>query len=186
MRYIVEIMGDMLNENTQKVLQFIQENPGCHMRWIKKDLNMSMGSVRYHLNVLEQAGRIVSEKENLKKFYFPIGSFQTFERNLLKILNQDTAREIILFIIERRNPTQTDIVNSVKISHATANWHLTRLVILGIIYEEKDGKFKKYLLNGSHDNIVNLLKNFHSSIWDKWSNRLAELFLSSSSSEAEK
>lgn len=186
MRYIVDIMGDMINENTQRVLQFIQENPGCHMRWIKKDLNMSMGSVRYHLNVLEQAGRIVSEKENLKKFYFPIGSFQTFERNLLKILNQDTAREIILFIIERKNPTQTDIVNNIKISHATANWHLTRLVKLGIIYEEKDGKFKKYLLNGTHDNIVNLLKNFHSSIWDRWSNRLAELFLSSTPSEDEK
>lgn len=176
-------MGDEINENTQRVFKFIQENPGCHMRWIKRELNMSMGTIQYHLSSLERMGRIVSEEENRKRFYFPVGSFETFDRNLLKILNQDTAREIVLLIIEKKDPTQTEIVNSLKISPGTANWHLSRLMELGIITEEKQGKFKKYQLNGSHQNVVSLLKNYHSSIWDRWSNRLAELFLSSTGDE---
>ncbi|MDE1769506.1 MAG: winged helix-turn-helix transcriptional regulator [Thaumarchaeota archaeon] len=171
------------NENNQKVLHFILENPGCHLRQIKRDLNMSMGTVQYHLNSLEKMGRIISEKHDLYRYYFPIGSFGALERNILKILNQDSEREILLFIIERKDPTQTDIVNHIKISHGTANWHLKRLIEYGIIREEKEGKFKKYHLNGSHDNIVKLLQNYHSSIWNKWSNRLAELFLSVSSEE---
>ena len=176
---------DKLNENTQKVLQFIQENPGCHLRQIKRDLNMSMGTAQYHLNSLEKMGRIVSEKHSLHRFYFPVGSFGTLERNILKILNQDSAREILLFIIERKNPTQTDIVDSIKISHGTANWHLKRLIEYGIIHEEKEGKFKRYQISGSHTNVVKLLQNYHSSLWNKWSNRLAELFLSVSPTEDE-
>lgn len=171
------------NENTQRVLQFILENPGCHLRQIKRDLNMSMGTVQYHLNSLEKTGRVISEKHDLYRYYFPIGSFGALERNILKILNQDSEREILLFIIERKDPTQTDIVNYIKISHGTANWHLKRLIDYGIIREEKEGKFKKYHLNGSHNNVVKLLQSYHSSIWNQWSNRLAELFLSVSSEE---
>ena len=166
------------NENTERVLKFIQENPGCHLRQIKRELDMAMGTIQYHLNALEKTGKIISEKHNLYRYYFSVGSFGDLERKLLKILNQDSEREILLFIIERKDPTQTDIVNAIKISHGTANWHLKRLIDFDIIREEKVGKFKKYHLNGSYKNIVNLLQNYHPSIWDKWSNRLAELFLS--------
>jgi predicted transcriptional regulator len=180
-------VAEELNENMQKVLKFIQENPGKHMRRIKRDLNMSMGTTQYHLNSLEEMGRIVSERTGSQRFYFPVGSFGTLERNILKILNQDSAREILLFIIERKNPTQTDIVNNIKISPGTANWHLIRLLDYGIIYEEREGKFKKYLLNGEHNNnVIKLLQNYHATIWNKWSNRLAELFLSVSPQEVKK
>jgi len=172
------VVVDELNENTQRVLQFIQENPGCHLRRIKRDLNMSMGTAQYHLQSLEKMGRVVSEKQSLHRFYFPVGSFGTLERNILKILNQDTAREILLLIMEAGNPTQNEIVNKVKISASTANWHLKRLIDFDIINEKKEGKFKKYQMNGNYNNVVKLLQNYHSSVWDRWSVRLAELFLS--------
>ena len=175
--------GEELNENTQRILQFIQEHPGSHLRWILKDLNLSMGTTQYHLELLEKMGKIVSEKDSFQRFYFPVGSFGNMEKNIMKILNQDTARDILLLVIEKKNPTQTDIVNSIKISPATANWHITRLVEFGIIQEQRDGKFKRYSLNGNANNIVNILKNYHSSIWNTWSSRMAELFIASSPME---
>lgn len=174
---------DELNENTQKVLQFIQQNPGCHMRQIQRDLNMAMGTTQYHLNSLEEMGKIISERTGSQRFYFPIGSFGDLERNILKVLNQDSAREILLFIIERKTPTQTDIVNNIKISSGTANWHIMRLLEYGIIKEEREGKFKKYHFNGKPDTVIKLLQNYHTSKWNQWSNKLAELFLSLSSKE---
>ena len=174
---------DELNENMQRVLQFIQKNPGCHMRQIQRDLNMATGTIQYHLKSLEKTGRVVSERADSHRFYFSFGTFETFERNILKILNQDSAREILLFIIERKNPTQTDIANSIKISSGTANWHLMRLLEYGIIIEEREGKFKKYQLNGKPDSVIKLLKNYHTSKWNSWSNKLAELFLSISPEE---
>lgn len=177
-------MNDEPNSNTIKVLQYIQENPGCHLRQIKRELTMSMGTIQYHLNLLEKQGKVSSERQNLQKYFFPIGLFEQNEKDILKILNQETAREILLIIMEKK-PTQTDIVNIIKISSASVNWHIKRLAELGLILEQKDGKFKRYTLGIDTKHIVSLMKNYHPNIWNRWSNRLAEMFLSLSKEEKE-
>lgn len=173
-----------IENNTERILQHIQQNPGSHLREIKRVLDMSMGTIQYHLGVLEKQGKIISERQSLHRCYFPIGIFEENQKNILKILNQDTLREILLYIIERKDPTQTDIVNSIKISHASVNWHTQRLLSLGIINEVREGKYKKYYFIGNPMNVVELLKNYHPSLWNKWSNRLAEMFLSLSKEDS--
>lgn len=166
------------SSNANRVLQYIQENPGCHLRQVKRELILAMGTIQYHLNLLEKQGKISSERHNLHKYYFPIGLFEQNQRDILKILNQETAREILLIILEKNNPTQTDIAGIIKISSASVNWHIKRLIELGLIFEKKDGKFKRYSLGIDSKHIVALMKNYHPNIWNKWSNRLAEMFLS--------
>jgi len=169
---------DESNTNTEKVLEYIQANPGSHLRGIKRDLDMAMGTVQYHLNSLEKQGKITSERQNFRKFYFSIGLFAENQRNILKIIKQDTAREILLFIIEKNNPTQKEIVNKIQISAASVTWHLDRLKKIDIIYELKDGKYKRYYLKIKPTEIIQLIKNYHPTIWDQWSERLVETFLS--------
>jgi len=177
-------VNDEPNSNTIRVLQHIQENPGCHLRQIKRELDMSMGTIQYHLNLLNKQGKVSTERQNLHKYYFPIGLFEQNERDILKILNQETAREILMIILEKK-PTQTDIANIIKISGASVNWHIKRLVELGLVLEQKDGKFKRYTLGINSKNIVSLMKNYHPNIWNRWSNRLAEMFLSLSKEDNE-
>ena len=177
-------MNDESNSNSIKVLQYIQNNPGCHLRQVKRELTMSMGTIQYHLNLLEKNGRISSERRNLYKHYFPIGLFEQNEKDILKILNQETAREILMIILEKK-PTQTDIANIIQISSASVNWHIRRLIDFGLILEQKDGKFKRYTLGVDSKNIISLMKNYHPNIWSIWSNRLAEMFLSLSKEENE-
>ena len=164
-----------------KLLCFIQDNPGCHLRQIKNELHISMGAVQYQLARLERAGKITSLRHGLYKFYFPCGVFQDNEREVLQILRRETARDILILIIERKNPTQTDIVNSVGITAASVNWHIKRLVASGIIEVVKSGRYKRYQLRDNRHGskyIVSLLKNYYPNVWSKWSNRLAEMFLS--------
>ena len=176
-------MNDDVSGNTTRVLQYISDNPGCHMRQIKRELNLAMGTIQYHLNLLEKQGKISSERHNLHKYYFPIGLFGQNERDILKILNQETAREILLSILENKNPTQTDIANSMEMTSPSINWHIKRLLELGLILEMRDGKFKRYKFGIESKHVVSLMKNYHPNIWNKWSNRLAEMFLSLSSKE---
>ena len=141
---------------------------------------MSMGSVQYQLFRLEKRGRITSIRRGLYKFYFLSGIFHDNEKDILQVLRQETARQILLFVIEQKNPTQTDIVNTIGISAASVNWHIKRLIIFKLIYEIKDGRYKRYqLTGGSRDYskyIVDLLKNYYPSIWNSWSNRLVKCF----------
>lgn len=176
--YADNIVMEEFNPNTRRVLEYIQKNPGSHMRQIKTDLGLSMGTTIYHLNLLEKMSRIVSERSVLHRTYYPAGIFDKNEKLILKILNQGTVRDILLYVIEAKNPTQTEIVEKIKISAPAVNWHIQQLIKLEIISESRDGKYKRYSLIGKTDQITTLLKNYHPKAWQKLNDRIVELFLS--------
>ncbi|AFU59563.1 MAG: hypothetical protein QXX64_01555 [Nitrososphaera sp.] len=66
------------------------------------------------------------------------------------------------------------------------NWHIKRLEDSKIVDEIREGRFKRYKLHRDSKQVAAMLKNFYPSVWDKWSNRLAEMFLSMSGEAAEK
>jgi predicted transcriptional regulator len=107
------------------------------------------------------------------------------EKDILQILRQETARDILIFIIEKGNPTHSEISQNMNISSASVNWQIRRLVDLNLINEEKRGKYKRYHLKGDSKLVISLLKCYYPSFWDRWSNRLADLFLSISRGEEE-
>jgi predicted transcriptional regulator len=174
------VKADLEGNTYDNVLRFIHAKPGCHLRQIQKELDISVGSVQYQLARLEEMRKITSARRGSYKFYFPYGIFKDNEKNILQVLSQETARKILMFIIERKYPTHTDIVNSIGISAASVNWHVSRLIAFNIIHSTKNGKYTRYQLPNNDDSkyIVALLKNYYPDIWDKWSNRLAEMFLS--------
>jgi predicted transcriptional regulator len=168
-----------LDSMAEKVLHFVQDNPGCHLRRIKRVLGISMGTVQYQLDKLEKFGRVTSSRRGFYKYYFPAGLFKENEKEILEVLTQETARKILMFIIEQKSPTQTDIVNNVRISARSVGWHVRRLIDLAIIREIKDGRYKRYQLQESNpNNIITLLRNYYPNIWDMWSIRVVEMFLS--------
>ena len=173
---------DESDDTVDKVLCFIQDNPGCHLRRIKREIGISMGTVQYHLHKLEEIGRVTSTRRGLYKYYFPAGLFRENEKEILEVLTHETARKILMFIIEQKSPTQTDIVNSVRISARSISWHVGRLIALKMIREIKDGKYKRYQLQDDAKDILTLLRSYYPSVWDKWSMRVVEMFLSLSSS----
>ena len=173
---------DESDDTVDKVLCFIQDNPGCHLRRIKREIGISIGTVQYHLHKLEKMGRVTSSRRGLYKYYFPAGLFRENEKEILEVLTHETARKILMFIIEQKSPTQTDIVNSVRISARSISWHVGRLIALKMIREIKDGKYKRYQLQDDAKDILTLLRSYYPNIWDKWSMRVVEMFLSLSSS----
>ena len=127
-------------------------------------------------------GRITSARRGLYKYYFAAGLFRESEKEILEVLTHETSRKILMFIIEQKSPTQTDIVNSVRISARSISWHVGRLIALKMIREIKDGKYKRYQLQDDAKDILTLLRSYYPNIWDKWSMRVVEMFLSLSSS----
>jgi predicted transcriptional regulator len=144
-----------------------------------------MGTVQYHLDKLEKAGRISSQRQGLHKYYFVVGAFEENEKQLLEVLSNETAREILMFIIEQNAPSQGKISRHMAISSASVAWQVKRLQDYRLIDEIKEGKFKRFKLRGDSKQVVSFLKNYYPSIWNRWSNRLAKMFLSLSHGEQE-
>jgi predicted transcriptional regulator len=138
-----------------------------------------MGTTQYHLNHLIKSNRIKYVRKGLRKNYFISGVFFSPNGfNLLQVLNQETARDILLFIIEKKNPTQPDLIKSFAISGASVSWHIKRLLDLNLISESRTGKYKRYTSSADPEMIINMINNFRPGIWDRWSNRLADVSLS--------
>ena len=160
-------------------MQFIESHPGTYVREIRRSLEISMGSTQYNLYRLENKGKVVSLKRGLHKFYFLKGVFGDHEKNILQILNRGTTRRILLAIIEKKNPTQTDIVEKVGISYASLHRHIELLLKLKIINEEINGRQKRYILfsTTSTDLVLKLIKNYYSNSWIRWSEGLTDIYL---------
>ena len=175
--------------NYDKVYEFIYNNPGSHFRKVKKELNLSVGTIQYQLNKLEKDGKIVSIQHRFYKFYFPNGVFQDHEKEILQVLNNGSLRNILLLIIEKKNPTKHDIASFLNISYSSVNWHLEQLMSYNLIIENREGKFIRYSVNTDFNNvpeIIKLLKNHYRHTWNSWANRLAELFLLLSTDEEDR
>lgn len=169
-----------MGNNNDKFYQYIFIHPGCYFRKIKRELGFSVGTTQYQLNKLEKEGKIVSYSNGFYKSYFANGVFEEEEKKILQILNQKSLREILLFIIENKNPTKQDIVKKFEISYSTTTWYLEKLIDSDLILEKKTGKFSIYFVNHNVKTIpitVQLLKKYYSNIWNTWANRLAEFFL---------
>ena len=172
---------DGVSDNIEmKIVNYIKENPGSYLRQIKTELGISMGTMQYYLRKLEKEDKITSSRNGLHKCFFVTGIFKDSEKEIIRYLNQETPRKIIMFIIEQSQPTQIDIAKNLLISPPSITWNLKRLMISKVITEKKDGRYKRYLLSSDIDSIllIKLLKSYYPSLWNKWSDKLAEIFLS--------
>ena len=71
--------------------------------------------------------------------------FRREYENILAILQQETPRDVILYLIENPGATQSEIVRHKGFTAPTINWHMSRLIEIGLVYSCKEGRFVKYL-----------------------------------------
>ena len=168
---------DTLPPNGRHIYEYIVDNPSCHVRKISRELDLAIGDTQYHLKILEKKDLIKSRRVGLFRMYYAVAIFRERQQSILAVLGQEVPRDIILFLIESPGATQIDIARHESLTPPTINWHMSRLIEIGLVSRRKKGKFVKYYTQGDTDDITNILKIYYPSLWSKLSNRLAEVFL---------
>ena len=170
--------GELIIPNNKvRVYDYIKNHPGSHLRKISKELDMTPSDTQYWCNRLENTALVRSRRLGLYRTYYPASILGERHENILAILQQETPRMTVLYLIENSGASQKDIVQYTGFAAATISWHMSRLIEIGIVYSIKKGKFVKYYIRGDIADLVILLKSYYPSIWDKLSDRLSELFL---------
>ena len=180
--YYIDTKGQSITNNRELVYNYIETYPGSHLRKISKELSLGVGDIQHHLNFLEKSGIIRSRRMNTYKVYYVVSILEERQESILAILRQETPRTILLFLIENPGASQGEIAKHLSFAPPTINWHMTRLMELGLVYSRKDGRFVKYNIKGDLKEITALLRSFYPTIWDKLSIRLVDLFLDLSAS----
>jgi len=166
-----------LPPNGRRIYEYIVDNPSCHVRKISRELDLAIGDTQYHLKILEKKDLIKSRRVGLFRMYYAVAIFRERQQSILAVLGQEVPRDIILFLIESPGATQIDIARHKSLTPPTINWHMSRLIEIGLVSRRKKGKFVKYYTQGDTDDITNILKIYYPSLWSKLSDRLAEVFL---------
>ena len=156
-----------------QILEFIRGHPGTHLRQIKRELNLSMGSIQYHLYGLEKEKKILARRRGLYKRFYVNLVFGENQYEILDVLSQETERDLLLYIITSPNATQKQLAEYASISAGTINWHMKRLIDSGLVEMRREGQFARYEIKCDKDQVLHLLRGFHPTIWERWADRFA-------------
>ena len=158
-----------------RIFEFIRTHPGSHLREIKRELNLAMGVVQYHLYGLEREQKIISRRRGLHKRFYTTQIFGDRQLEILDTLSQETDRDILLFLIQNPDATQKELSEYLKISAASINWHMRRLSDTGIVEVKRDRVNVRYLVRDDQAEILALLRSYHPAVWERWADRLANI-----------
>jgi predicted transcriptional regulator len=173
----------VLDPTQRRILGFIASHPGVHLREICRELGLAMGAVQYHVRRLERDGRISSLRRGLYKFFYPANLFGARQRDVLSVLSLDRPRELLLNIIEHPGSTQEALAGATNVSQPTVSWHLKRLIDLRIVDRHQEGRVVTYSVVGGGADVATFIKAYHPTVWERWSSRLADIFIAYSGEE---
>jgi predicted transcriptional regulator len=142
---------------------------------IRRELNLAMGVVQYHLDKLQKEGRIVSRRRGFYKRFYPTTVFGMEQLEVMDVLAEETERDLLLFLMQNPNATQKELAGYAKVSPSSINWHMQRLSKSRLIQTRREGARVRYLVNVNRAEVLTLLKKYHPTIWARWADRLADI-----------
>jgi len=167
---------DITIENRRRILDYISNNPGAHLRKIARDINIHLSTLRYHLDYLETKGLISNQTEANLKIYFASGALNSHERKLTPLLQQKRFRDIVVAIMQTPHITSSQIAEKLSMNPSTTSKYICILEKREIIAHEKIGREKRYCLC-DEECIVKLLLTYKRSLWDSFVDNVLELYL---------
>ncbi len=139
-------MADPLElEARKRIYDTICKFPGIHMRELQRKTAMATGSLDYHLHFLYKHGMLRVEKEGrFTRYYNAFQAYSDIEKRIIAVLRQEPLRHIILYLLERKSATATEISIACGIQPSNLSGHLKSLEISGMVAYKKNGRFRNY------------------------------------------
>src|SRR3989442_11806400 len=88
-------MAESLLTSRERVLALVTSQPGLHLRELPRRLGLSLRSVRYHLEGLEEGERVTPHRSGRFARWFAAGAFSTGNRTLISALRVRGQRAIL-------------------------------------------------------------------------------------------
>jgi predicted transcriptional regulator len=177
---------ESIDATQRRILDYITAHPGVHLRQICRELGLAMGDVQYHVHRLEKDARVTSMRRGLYRFFYPHALFGEKQKDVLGMLSLDAPRKLLLSLLERPDVGQEELARSMSVTQPTISWHLKRLVDLGIVEKRQSGRSVTYRVGASRvAEMASFIRSYHPTVWETWSSRLADIFISYSGDEGE-
>jgi DNA-binding transcriptional ArsR family regulator len=132
------------NSVRERIFHAIKANPGLSASDLAKAAGVSWGTTIYHLDVLEQNRMVTSLRKGRHRRYFENGAALTVPKETVAVLQNPVTAQVVTSIQGQPGATQKELAGRVGLTPQALHWHLQRLVAVGLVRKERDGRVVRH------------------------------------------
>ena len=127
------------HERRDRVVQLVRERPGIGPSEIAAALGTGWGVTTYHLDRLERAGLVTSQRVGQHRCYFLPGAVPRDAQGSVGLFRVDTTRRVAQLVRERPGIAQRDLAATLGLSASATSKQVSRLEAAALVRRESDG-----------------------------------------------
>lgn len=136
------------NETRRRIYTCIHENPGMYLSALSCRLGLNIGTIRYHLGVLCEMGKVVPEHEcGFVRYRVNKEKYSELGKRVGGYLCNRSKQRILTLILQNPGITRENIASKLELSGSGVAWHMDTLILEGIVISERNGKYVNYFLS---------------------------------------
>lgn len=160
----------------RRILEFIRESPGMHLRGIAEALAMPVSTLEYHCYHLERHGHLTSRDTGGFKAFYPAEGMDRRDKDILYLVRHEGPRRIATHLILNPGTTPGELKIVTGLSGPTLTFHLKKMKASGLLREEPAGRTKKlYLVDA--ERVASVLVTYRKSFVDDAVDRFAGVWM---------
>jgi predicted transcriptional regulator len=125
--------GETSSDARDGIAGYVAATPGAHFSKVRDDLSLGTGETQYHIAKLVDAGAIESRRDGDYRRYFPAKRFSPFEQRALGYLRRDTARGMVLALLETPDVSASELADHLGVSRPTVSKYASELESAGVL-----------------------------------------------------
>lgn len=149
----------------EKILTHINDHPGSTQKQILAAMQTSRGTVCYHLNRLESAGKIHVIYTSRVPQYYPAAGQTTpehsCEQHLRYLISRKKSGKVLQMISQHPASTRKELAEHLSLSPVTVLWYLRTFTKKELLTTTKDGPEFRYSLTDEAQHIYDRLTQEH-------------------------
>ncbi len=159
----------------KKIYKEIEKAPGIHFRELQRRTKLAIGSLQYHLEVLQKRHLIKAMKKGKFTRFFPVyGEHSEDEKTTLSLLREESVRRIVLYLIQRR-ATNKQLAKKLGLAPSTVSFHMQKLIEAGLVKKKRTGK-KTYFFLENKQQAKALIIGYKKSFLDELVDSFVEMW----------
>lgn len=163
-----------MTDTGRRLERVIERDPGIHFNGIVRRLDLANGQVQFHIRRLLAEGTIIDERIYGRTHYYPADCGE-FERGALAILRRETARDILLVLLDTGGDRPATVAETLEVARGTLEWHLDHLQEQGLVAKRRDDRNRVTLVAVRPATTIALLAEIEPSLPDRMVDRFTRL-----------
>lgn len=133
-------------DSRRRIFVKVRDVPGIHLRRLQRQLGIPLGTLKHHLQKLEDAGLLESHRERRKRSYFVRGQVEAKDQRYLYYLRYRASRRILMELLDHPRTSLRALAERLSLRPATVSYHLRKLTDGGIVSPHGYGRGRRYVV----------------------------------------